>query len=218
MDVIVGVVVGVVLLIAARNILRIQSGDRKRAADLKTIAPSLGLTFEGGYASLRSRFGEFQEFTSPYGNAGQNIMTGHSHGQPVTVMDCVHGGGGPGSFRYKTVAVFSEGARGLPDFRLQSGAISAIMRRLIESRVEITGHEAFSSHYVLRGADHAAIARTFDASVAEFLGAHPGWDVETRDGAATVSRGTQLLPPDQLEQFLAESVDLLDRLRAGSAP
>jgi hypothetical protein len=201
------------ILYGARNIVRDVRSRQRRNAGLKTVAQTLGFRFEGSYASLSSRFGNFGAFTSPYGNVGQNLMTGVIAGHAVTVMDDIIPATRGGHERTWTLALFPDAARGLPDFQLTSVSTPRILGSLVANRIEFPGNPEFSKHYTVQGKDENAIRRAFDDSTLRFLATHQSWDVETRSGAATVSRASRSLEPNQLPDFLAEAVQVLERFR-----
>ena len=188
---------------------------RKRTRGLQHVCEALGFTFEDRVRELGARFGEFPQFArgGRY-NEGANLMTGSLAGHPVTVMDHYYGSGRSG---YRTtLAVFPDGAKGLPDFELApEHATDRILSAFGYQDSDFSADEEFSKYYLLRGKDEAAIRRAFGPTTLAFFAANRGWSVQTRGGAEAIYRDNRLCKPAEVPSFLAEALKVLGAFTQG---
>lgn len=182
-------------------------GQKKHAEGLRQVCEALGFELEEGpIQNLGARFGRFSCFSRKEGvHEGRGLMTGLLAGHPVTVMDHSY------PMHSETLAVFPEGASGLPDFELStSGAVSEkIFATLGEPDINFPENEAFSTSYELRGTDQAGIRCAFAARTLAFFAENHGWSVQTLGGAAIVFRSDKVCAPAEVPRFLAEALTVL---------
>ncbi|MDP3772686.1 MAG: hypothetical protein Q8Q85_00295 [Gemmatimonadales bacterium] len=186
--------------------------SRKHTAKLRHVCEVLGFAFEDTEVrELGARFGDFPHFALS-GGTGRGLMTGSLAEHPVTVMEHFYG---IRSKYSETLAVFPDGAKGLPDFELAPGlgALGEKIQAVFGYQdINFSENEEFSKHYELRGTNEAGIRRTFDATMLAFFAANQGWSVQTRGGAAMIFRGHRLYAPAEVPGFLAEALNVLGEL------
>ena len=193
-DVLKIVVVG--LLIAA-VVYPILSGLRrryesKRSEAVRTVALSLGMSFEDGRdIDAMNLFGPFRLFSEGDEKKVRNCMSGTIDGVDVTTFEYEYtlAGSESSSILRQTVAVFRSNKLSLPVFELRSRERTIvrspkIVRALLfgkDEGINFDTHPAFSKSYVLLGKDESVLRKLFSHSVLEYFASHKVLSVEGID-------------------------------------
>jgi hypothetical protein len=62
-------------------------------------------------------------------------------------------------------------------------------------------------------ADASAAREVFSSPVADYFAGKPGWTIETRDGEMLTYRRGELVPPKEVQAFLARADEVRQALR-----
>ena len=123
-------------------------------------------------------------------------------------------GGGESSRTWRqTVALYPGGGRGLPDFVLApENVLHKIGQLLGYQDIDFEESPGFSSAYLLRGPDEAAIRAAFTMAVRAFFEQTRGWNVEVQAGNVAVYRTGKRTKPEELGLFLQDTGAVLRAL------
>lgn len=186
--------------------------DKKRTEAMRQAALALGFTFAERDDAVLAH--GFPAFDRGHSRRAKNVMTGQTGGRPVTLLDhqyTIRSGKNSTTHR-QTVAVF-ENLGGLPDFSLEpENVFHKIATALGYQDIDFDEHPEFSRHYLLRGADEAAIRAVFNADLLAFLSQEHGWTVQSVGGAVAVLRASKRCDPGQAPAFLADCLRIASKL------
>jgi hypothetical protein len=186
--------------------------EQKRTAAMRQAAQAMGFTFTDRDDAVLAR--PFPAFDRGSGRQARNVMTGRSGGRPAALFDhqyTIRSGKNNTTHR-QTVVVF-DGFAGLPDFSLgPEHFFHKIATALGYQDIDFDEHPEFSQHYLLRGADEAAIRAVFNTDVLAFLSQERGWTVQSVGGAVAVLRANRRCDPGQAPAFLADSLRIASKL------
>lgn len=193
---------GVVLVVSWRK-------ERARTEALRRLAETAGLMFQpkGDVAALQS-LGGVQLFDRGHSKEAFNLMTGRVGDDHVAVFDYRYttGSGKNKNASCQTVVLLPSAKRGLPDLQM---APENPLTRLAETfgfqDIDIDSSPEFSSRYIVRGADEAAIRAALAPRAASYFAAHEGWSVEARAGSVAVYRAQRRPKPEELRAFIDEA-------------
>ncbi len=214
--------IGVVAVIVIGAILSLRH-EKARTAAWQQAARDIGFEFQAqaGLAEIRT-YADLALFDMARSREAKNVLTGRIGNDEVKVFDYQYsiGGGGPksGSQTWQqTVAVYPGAARSLPDFHLMPE--NPITRWAAEKHgtyqdIDFESRPLFSSRYLLRGPDEAAIRSAFTDERMAFLEQNPGWVVEVKAGNVGLYRAGWRINPTDLETFLEQSHAVVRTLAA----
>jgi len=181
--------------------------ENKRTAALADVSLRMGFNFQTGISKEQApTFGDFHLFTRGHGRKGWNLMTGKTDGAAVSLFDYKYTtGGGKNSHTWtQTVAIFPE-TSALPEFVLAPehwwDKIGALLGH---KDINFEASPDFSTHYLLKGPDEAAIRAAFGAGALGFFAQNLGWSVEVKGGALAVYRMSKRPKPEEMQTFVAE--------------
>ncbi len=184
--------------------------ERRRREALREAANAMGFAFDAD--GDPARFAALAAF--PLCQRGRlrkmsNVMTRLAGDRETTVFDYEYAAGDNTVWR-QTVAVHSAVPMVLPDFVLApKNAFSKIGEIVGHPDIVFASNAVFSSRYLLRGTEEAAIRAAFGAGALAFLQDRPGWNVEAQDGRVAVYRDGRRCEPENIEAFLAETSSVL---------
>lgn len=187
--------------------------EKKRTEALRAVATTMGFSFVDKPDAVEGP--AFPLFERGHGRQARNLMTGRLADRPAALLDYTYvtGGGKSRTSHNQTVALFAEGAVGLPEFELAPENILHKLGQVFGYQdLDFPGHPEFSSKYLLRGRDEGAIRAAFGATALAFLTGNPGWSVETRDHGAAVFRAGKRCKPEEVPTFLADALRILSGL------
>jgi hypothetical protein len=191
--------------------------EQKRAEAMQAVAQAMGFRYakDADETPQAVAIPDFPLMQRGHSRRVKNLLTGTLADQPAMAMDYsyVIGSGKNRTTHHQTVAIFSEAARGLPDFELApEHFLHKIGQVFGYQDIDFTEDEEFSKRYLLRGADEAAIRRTITAQARAFLVGHPGWSLQVRGGAVALFQASRRWKPEEVPTRLAESLSILNGL------
>jgi hypothetical protein len=190
--------------------------QKKRLQQQRQVCDVLGFTLEEGpVRELGVRFGVFPWLSRAGGiHEGRGLMTGSRAGHQVTILDHSYGG------VRETLAVFPEGAKGLPDVEMlpRGSRFGTWVLDTTWLDIRFPENQEFSTHYELRGTDEAAVRRAFGKATLAFFASHQQCWVETRGGGMTVYRFATLCALAELPVFLDDAVTVLGAFHLPDSP
>lgn len=188
--------------------------EKARTTAWQQAAQSIGFDFQpkAGLEQVRS-FAELALFDMGRRREATNVLSGRTGNDDVKIFDYDYtlGGGGPkgGSQTWQqTVVVYPGAGRSLPDLHLMpENPITrwANEKSGIYPDINFDSRPLFSSRYLLRGPDEAAIRSTFTIQQMEFFEREQGWVVEVKAGNVGIYRAGSRIRPADLGTFLDQS-------------
>jgi hypothetical protein len=193
--------------------------EKQRTEALTAAAQAMGFRFEPvGDLDVMKGFGDLPLYGHGHSKQVRNVMTGKAGERDLTLFDYRYTtGGGKNSHTWRqTVALFPQGAAGLPDFLLApENILHKIGQMFGYQDIDFDSSPDFSSHYLLRGADEMAIRSAFGAAALAYFGQERGWHVEVTGGCIGVYRSGKKCKPEELAAFRDESLTVLRALGRG---
>ncbi len=201
----IGLVVGILSLITVIALVALYL-ERKRTAALKAIAQQAGLSFATEEADgFVSAFGDLHLFMLGRGRAARNVMRGEMNGVSVTLFDYryVTGSGKSRSETQQTVVALSCPNLALPGFELRPENIFHKLGSALGFQdIDFPENPAFSSAFLLRGAEEQAVRKVFKPGVLSFLETRPGMCVEGRGRLLVYYRAGHRTKPEELQTLM----------------
>ena len=220
----IGIAIVVALILIFSAVRRLY--ESKRSEALRSVAVSLGMSFEDGRdIDATKRFGSFQLFSIGDGKKVRNCLSGTIDGVDVTTFGYEYtvGGGESSSTLRQTVVLFRSNELSLPEFELRPR--KTIAERFVGKGegIKFDANPEFSESYFLSGNNESAIRHVFSRSVLEYFESHKGLSVEGRDeillcyrsdeGNADLGFRGARLRPDEIKLFLDEGRALFGLFR-----
>lgn len=209
------IIIVAALALGAGIIYAVRRAETKRREALATVAATLGFRFTPGDVALPA--GSFPFYERGHSQRAYNLLQGESAGQPVSLFDYRYttSGGRNQTTLHQTVVVFHKGAEGLPDFELSPENLFHKIGQVFGYQdIDFEDDPEFSTAYLLRGRDEAAIQNLFTRTVRAFLSQHPGWTVQVRGGSVLLCRAARRVNPEDIPTFLADSLSIVSGLGA----
>jgi hypothetical protein len=206
------VIVGVVALVGGLIYVGLQM-EKKRTEAMQLVCQAMGFAFEetGDLDRLRG-FGDLPLFDRGHSKRARNVMTGRTADREVLLFDYRYTtGSGKNSHTWsQTVALYPNGASGLPDLDLTPENVFHKIGQVFGYQdIDFDQSPDFSNHYLLRGNDEAAIRSAFPSDALAFFGQQHGWHVEVRGGHVAVYRSGKLCKPPEAPAYLADTLRVL---------
>lgn len=216
------IVVGAVIALVVWGIRYGIKAQKQRLAELRQVAQAMGFTFEEeGSSRIADLTGGFPLCGIGRSRRWRNTMTGKTADREAIIGEYsyVTGSGKSQHHSQQTVAVFPAGARGLPEFTLApENFFHRIGQVFGYQDIDFDSSEEFSKHYLLRGADEAAIRRAFNIDVIAWFAQNGGWSVQTAGGHLAIFHTERTCKPAEVPTFLADALRIQDAFsRAPSA-
>ena len=189
-----------------------QRYEKKRTEELQAACTAMGFTWLGDGLHLLPALPLFQK---GHGRRAKNAMEGTTADRRVILLDYTYttGSGKSQATHRETVALFPDGATGLPDLTLApENFFHKIGQMFGYQDIDFDGDDAFSNAYLLRGADEAAIRKAMNGTVRAFLAGAPGWTVHIQQGAAALFKAEKRCKPPELPALLADALRILSNL------
>lgn len=191
--------------------------QKKRTLAMQAAAEGLGWRFEAnpGFAIVPGleRFGLFNEGHS---RQTRNLLAGEKDGHRVAVFDYTYvvGAGKSQSIFRQTVLHLHAPELALPGFVLRPEHIFHRIGEMFGYRdIDLEVDPDFSSRYLLRGQDEAAIRTAFDPMVREFYDRNPKSCTEAAGPDLLLWRSATAVAPDEIEPLVERGLSLAARLR-----
>ena len=113
----------------------------------------------------------------------------------------------------QTVAVFTGGDSGLPDFELSPENMFHKLATVFGYQdIDFERFPEFSKRYLLRGRDEEAVRRSFTPDVMMLLEGQPGWTVQSKNGRLLVFRAGKTSKPADVPIFAADALRIAGAL------
>jgi hypothetical protein len=197
--------IGGVLLLVGGIFIVSQQMEKQRTEALAAAAQGMGFAFEPeGDVEVMKGFGDLPLYGRGHSKRVRNVMTGKAGERDVKLFDYRYTtGSGKNSHTWsQTVAVFPQGAAGLPDFLLAPENILHKIGQVFGYQdIDFDASPDFSSHYLLRGSDETAIRSAFGAEALAYFGQERGWHVEVAAGNVGIYRSDKRCKPEELPAF-----------------
>jgi hypothetical protein len=196
-------------------------GEKKRNAAMQIVAQTMGFSYEEACDgdSLALLGGDLPVFQRGHSKKAKRVMRGKLADRDVTLCDYTYttGGGKSSHTHRQTLLLFTDGARGMPDFALSP---ENVFHRLAEifgyQDIDFDQYPEFSKRYLLRGEDEAGIRRVFTSEALAFLGGTTGWCVQTRGGRLAIFREGKYIEPGEVPSHAAEALRIAGVLKPAS--
>jgi hypothetical protein len=216
MPVPIAIAIAAVVVFVVALILITRRVERNRTEALRQASVAIGFGFEdtGDVEQIRA-LGELPLYDRGHGRHVKSVMSGRTAGGDVRIFDYQYTtGGGKESHTWRqTVALYSGGGHGLPDFVLSPENVFHKLGQLLGYQdIDFESSPVFSSRYLLRGADEAAIRSAFTADTLGFLEQQQGWTVEVQGGNVGIYRAGKRVKPEEIGAFLEETAAVLRAL------
>ena len=210
--------------------------ESKRSEALRSVAVSLGMSFEDGLdIDATKQFGPFQLFSIGDGKKVRNCLSGTLDGVDVTTFGYEYTVAGyQDSTTYRqTVVLFRSNELSLPEFQLRprisvpNSPVLKATRRIVrtitasigrDEEIDFDTHPDFSESYVLKGNQKSAIHQVFSTRVLEYFERHKGLSVEGRDDLLLCYFSARRLRPHELQHFVKWVRPGLDLFRREDPP
>jgi hypothetical protein len=201
------VLVPVFIVVAAGVWYLVWRAEQKRREALRQIAEQLGFELEPQADELSAReFGRFHLFTLGRGRTATNLLRGRMEHEEALLFDYRYdtGSGKNHSVHRQTVAAVSLGARAaLPEFELRPENIfHKIGAAFGYQDIDFPDYPSFSSRYLVRGKDEAAVRAVFDGTVIEAVGSAKNICIEGGGSWLVIYRAGRRVDPAKIPEFL----------------
>ena len=225
----IGIAIVVALILIFSAVRRLY--ESKRSEALRSVAVSLGMSFEDGRdIDATKRFGSFQLFSIGDGKKVRNCLSGTIDGVDVTTFGYEYTvAGAQDSYTDRqTVVLFRSNELSLPEFELRPRisipnsptlkATRKIVRTITafigrDEEIDFDTHPDFSESYVLKGNHKSAIHQVFSTRVLEYFERHKGLSVEGRDDLLLCYFSEVRLKPHEIKHFVKWVRPVLDLFR-----
>jgi len=210
----------VALAFAGGVIAIVTAQERKRIEAMRQAAMMAGFQFEDHLEkdALEALVGELPLFRRGHSRKATSILRTSRHDRPVVLMDYQFTtGGGKNSHTHRiTVALFPDGARGVPDFEVgPENFLHRVGQVFGYQDIDFDEDEEFSKKFLLRGQDDTAIRAMFGPSVRMMFSSLEGWSAETRGGLLAAYRSNKRCPPEEISGFLSDASRIQSTLSRG---
>jgi len=190
--------------------------ERARSEALQQAGVTLGFAFErtADLDQLKA-LADLPVFNHGHTRRAYNMLSRRTDGGDVKVFDYRYttGGGKDSHTWIQTITLYPGGGRGLPDFVLApEGVFHKIGQAFGYQDIDFDSNPDFSSRYLLRGADEAAVRAAFTPETLSFFETEPGWTVEVRAGSVGVYRAHKRCKPEDISTFTERSRAVLRAL------
>lgn len=191
--------------------------EKARREALHDAAQRLVLRFfADGDADFLARLGSFGLANQGHSRRLTNLMRGNHGDLEVAIFDYRYTtGGGKSSHTYRQTALVLSGERtALTPFSLRpENVFDKISAWLGGQDIDFESRPGFSSQYLLRAQDEAAVRRLFQGPVFDFFEAKPGFTVECDGSRLLVYRYNRRIDPEEISDFLAQGRQILELLQ-----
>lgn len=194
--------------------------EKRRAADLKQTAESLGFEFVAKNNSdylkslkslpLFARLGRRQKIL--------NLMRGKSQSFEVTIFDhnYVVSAGEHSHTRRQSIICFESQVLALPEFTLGPKRFwDKVGNMLGRQTIEFDSHPIFAENYALRGSDPYAVRSVFTDPIVEYFEQNVGYSAEGSANRLLLFKANKRVPPVETAAFLEDGLKALSLIHSG---
>lgn len=159
-------------------------GEKKRSAATRTVAQTMGFVYEEDpdLAAVGTDIFDLPLFQAGHSRKAKRLMRGKLADRETAIIDYQYttGSGKSSHVHQQTVVVFPDRAKGLPDFRLSpEGFLHGLAELFGAQDIDFEQNAEFSTRYLLKGPDEAAIRKAFTIDVLAWFAGAPGWCVQS---------------------------------------
>lgn len=196
--------------------------NTKRSQALAQLASEMGYQFEVAEPRLVEKVlkSGFDLFRRGHTQWIHNLVHGPYRDSTMMVFDYRYVTGRGRQLRrrhWQTVALFSWGRLGLPQFTLRPrNWLDSLIAQVIKRGIDFEECPEFSRHYHLAGWSEVAIRQVFRSAVAELGERQSRLAVESSGLWLLVYRPKRLVSTGNMQSFIEEAQSLYDLLCAGS--
>ncbi len=194
-------------------VMLLRRAERARSEAMQQAGLTLGFTFERtADVELLKASADLPVFNQGHTRRAYNVLSG---GDRRMIFDYRYttGGGKESHTWNQTMALFPGGGRSLPDFVLApENVFHKIGQAFGYQDIDFESNPAFSSRYLLRGPDEAAIRAAFGPEALAVFESQPGWTVQVNAGNVAVYRAGKRAKPEDLPTFAEETRSILRTL------
>lgn len=188
--------------------------DKKRNAAMKAVAQTMGFAYEEetNRESLEASGFDLPLFKVGHSRNSRRMLRGRLADRDAAIFDYRYttGSGKSAHTHSQTVVMFTDGAKGLPEFQLSpEGVLHGLAEVFGAQDIDFEQSEEFSKRYLLKGPDEAAIRRAFTIDVLAWFSAAPGWRVQSGGGRLLAFHGEKLVEPSEVPAFAAEALRIV---------
>jgi hypothetical protein len=188
--------------------------DRLRQESLAGLAARLGLSFQAEAPGLDAEdYRGLHLFSRGRERTYRNVLNGRPEGTDGLIL-CDYGyttGDGKNTKTLRqTVALLAYARGGVPRFELRpEGVLHRVGAIFGYQDIDFKESPGFSSSYLLRGTDEAAVRGLFRTNLREYFETHPGWCVDGRGSWLAAYRQDVLVKPADIPAFIDAAKVLL---------
>ncbi len=208
-----------VLAIVALVFVASRAFEKRRADALRAEAASLGLAFREEDPERLSWLAGFAVASAGQQMRARNVLHGEIRGRNVEAFD-FHYVTGHGKHRRtwnQTVVLLRDPRFAFPAFCLRpEGLFQKIGQAFGYQDIDFETHRAFSSSYLLRGADERAVRALFCDPALDWFERHPGLCVEGEGQRLIVYRAGSRAAPGEVRARIEEGLEISDLLAPGA--
>ncbi|MBC8031060.1 MAG: hypothetical protein H7Z16_13180 [Pyrinomonadaceae bacterium] len=201
-----GAFLAVIITIAVLVSRRAKRLERERTLGLKSSATLLGWQFgEEAPLNYLPNLDKFALFSEGHSKQIKNLIYGETNGVKAAVFDYVYvtGGGKHQQTHYQSVVYFEPSNLNLPFFSLRpENFLHKFIAALGYQDIDFGNRPTFSSQYLLRGNDEAAIRNTFSDALLAFYETNPGISTDGGGNQIFIFRQGYSAPPDQIRALI----------------
>ena len=211
------IIIGVIAVVAVVSYVISNIRRKRRTEAFERVASELGLTFSPqGNDYLVDDLGWCDLFSRGRDKKALNLMRGSNEGREIAVFDYQYVTGHGKSRRTvcSTVASLRSDGPPLPGFTLRpEGTWDKISSWFKSADIDFDTHPKFSRSFVLRGENDSAVRTLFTPAVLEYFEQHPGISAEGSNDTLLFYRHGKHVPPEGVNQFLADAFESLSLFR-----
>ncbi|MCA9119506.1 MAG: hypothetical protein H6822_11095 [Planctomycetaceae bacterium] len=182
--------------------------EKKRTEGMREFAGALSLEFfDTAPPEVQSKVNRFQLFNSGRGRAMKNVILGQTDAVSLTLFDYQYTTGtGKNARTYMQTVVAMDSERlQLPEFTMRPEHLFDRIGAAIGLQdIDFEDHPSFSSMFVLKGTDEAAIRNFFDIPLLDFFVERTGICFEAAGEMFIYYRASKRQPPDKMRELLEE--------------
>ena len=216
------IILGVIVVIAVASYFISNLRRKKRTEALERAAGELGLIFSPqGNDYLVNQLSWCELFSRGRSKKVLNLMRGSNEGREISLFDYQYVTGHGKSRRTvcSTVACLRADGPPLPAFTLRpEGTWDKISKLFRSADIDFDTHPNFSRSFMLRGDDESAVRTIFAPAVLEYFEQRSGISAEGSSDTLVLYRSSKKVPPDGVNQFLADAFGALSLFRAEPRP
>ena len=191
--------------------------EKARSDRLQAVAEQLGLQFHHrGDPTVLNTFGQLRLFSQGRGRKTRNMLSGRTRDVDFAIFGYRYttGGGKHRQTHRQTVICIKSPQLALPEFEVRPENVFHKIGQAFGYRdLDIDSHPVFSSRYLLRGSDEAAIRRLFVPELIAFLESQDAVSIEAANDLLIYYRAGKRIDPEKTQPFMEDGFRVYGLLR-----